>query len=284
MKRWGKVTLAGLGAVGVGCGLALGAGAAAWQRQTAQLIERLRQPNDDGEAQTVSFKDLDALPAPVARYFRFALQDGQPFVRRARIHQQGEFWLNDKWIPFTATQQLSASPPAMVWDAEMRMNALMSVRVRDAYVTGRGSMRAKMLALMPVVDEHDKAELNAGALQRWLAEAAWLPTALLPGEHLQWSAIDEHRALATVSDSGTTVSLEFHFNDAGEITQVFTPGRYREAGGRYELTPWAGHNRNYQTRDGMRIPVEGEVEWQLPGGRLPYCKLRLVGIEYEFVR
>jgi len=156
--------------------------------------------------------------------------------------------------------------------------------VRDAYVAGQGSMQAKILSLVTVVDEREKAELNAGALQRYLAEAVWFPTALLPSEEVKWRAIDNSRALATLTDSGTTVSLEFHFNDVGEIKGVFTPGRYREVNGKYESAPWAGHFRNYKERDGMRIPVEGDVEWQLPGRSFPYWKGRIVEVEYDFAR
>ena len=61
-------------------------------------------------------------------------------------------------------------------------------------------------------------ELNSGALHRYLAEAVWYPTALLPQAGVQWSPIDEHSALATLTDNGETVSLEFRFNDAGEVT------------------------------------------------------------------
>ena len=141
------------------------------------------------------------------------------------------------------------------------------------------------VARVHVPREQGGAELKAGALQRYLAEAVWLPTALLPSDTLQWSAIDEQRALATLTDSGLSVSLEFSFNDTGEITGIYTPGRYYlEDGGNYKLMPWAGYHRAYEARSGMRIPIEGEVEWQLPNGRLPYCKLKIVGIEYEFAR
>jgi hypothetical protein len=158
----------------------------------------------------------------------------------------------------------------------------MKVRVRDAYIAGHGSMQGKMLSLVPVVDEQGKEELNAGALQRYLAEAVWLPTALLPSKSLKWSAIDNSRALATLTDSGKTVSLEFRFNPVGEITDVSTPGRYREVNGQYELTPWAGHFRHYEERGGMRIPIEGEVEWQLPSGNFSYWKGRIVEVEFDF--
>lgn len=282
MKNWTKLTLAGLGLAGTGLGLAFWSGTSNWKRETDRLVETLKQSALTNGGKTVSFKDIDTLPAPVARYFRAVLTEGQPFIRTARIQQQGEFWMKGKWIPFTAQQYFSATPPGMVWDADMQMNPLLNVRVRDAYVAGQGSMQVKVLALMPIVNEQGGAELKAGALQRYLAEAVWLPTVLLPSENLQWSAIDEHRALATLTDSGLSVSLEFSFNDTGEIVSVYTPGRYYlEDGGKYVLMPWAGYHRAYQEHSGMRIPIEGEVEWQLPNGRLPYCKLKVVRVEYE---
>jgi hypothetical protein len=117
-----------------------------------------------------------------------------------------------------------------------------------------------------------------------LAEAVWFPAALLPVAGVQWSAIDDSRALATLTHFGTTVSLEYDFNDAGEITGIFTSGRFREVNGKYELTPWAGHLRNYKEKDGMRIPVEADVEWQLPGGSFTYWKGRIVNVEYLFAQ
>lgn len=285
MKIWAKRSLMGLGLLGTGSALTLWFGAARWNRQTLGMIERLHTASLTSEPHTVSFKDFDALPAPVARYFRATLKEGQPFIRTARVQQQGEFWMKRKWISFTAQQYFSATPPGMIWDADMQMNALLNVRVRDAYVGGQGLMQGKLLALLPVMDEQGNAELKAGAMQRYMAEAVWLPTVLLPSEHLQWSAIDEQRALATLTDAGLSVSLEFRFNDSGEIISVYTPGRYyREDDGRYVLKPWAGYHRAYESRSGMRIPLEGEVEWQLPNEHLPYCKLKIVGIEYEFAQ
>jgi Family of unknown function (DUF6920) len=82
--------------------------------------------------------------------------------------------------------------------------------------------------------------------------------------------------------SALSRALEFHFNDAGGITGVFTPGRYREVNEKYELTSWAGHFRSYEERDGMRIPVEADVDWQLPGGSFSYWRGQIVEVEYDF--
>ena len=284
MKNWTKFSLASVGLVGAGVGLTLWSGARSWNAETVRLVGKLKQSALAGETKTVSFEDFDNLPAPVARYLRFALKEGQPVVRSARIGYAGEFKLKGKWIPFDSEQHFSANPPAFVWDAEMKMNPLMNVRVRDAFTDGKGSMNAKIFALFSVMNAHDDVKLDAGAMQRYLAESAWLPTALLPGENLRWTAIDENRASATLTDGKTTVSLEFRFNDAGEITEAFTPARFYGTGGEYKTFPWLCRLWNYKELGGMMIPIEGEAEWQMPEGVAPYFKGRIIEAEYDFIK
>jgi uncharacterized protein DUF6920 len=285
MAQRANWVLGGLGFVGVGLGLAVRIASTRWNGQTSRLVDKLSQPLAGETPRTVTFKEFEQLPAPVVRYFRWALKEGQPMICSARIAQVGQFRARDAddgWSLFDAKQYFSARPPGFVWDAGIRMAPIMEVRVRDAYVMGQGSMQANILSLVPIVHERGKAELNAGALQRYLAEAVWFPTALLPSAGVKWSAKDNDSAVATLSDFGTTVSLEFHFSDVGEIKGVFTPERYREVSGRYVLTPWAGQFRNYEEREGMRIPVEGDVEWRLKEGSFPYWKGRIVEVRYDF--
>jgi hypothetical protein len=283
MKDWSKFSLVGFGLVGAGIGLAVWSGAFLWNRETIRLAQKLKQSASAGKTRIVSLKNFDNLPAPVARYFRFALKEGQPVIRTARISHSGKFNLNDKWIPFESNQHFSAYPPAFVWDAKMQMNFLMSVRVRDGYSDGKGMMLAKISGLFTVADADSNDEhLSSGALMRFLAESAWLPTALLPNENLQWSPINDYRALATLTDAGVTVSLEFEFNQKGEITGIFSPERFREYKGEYKPFPWFGRFWDYQERNGMRIPLQGEVEWQMPNGHSPYWRGRIIEAEYSF--
>jgi hypothetical protein len=266
---------------------AIGIGTFRWNDTSSQMVMKLLSATRQPETKTVSFKDLDKLPAPVARYFRMALKEGQQCIRSVRIVHSGDFLTsieNNGWSPFTSTQRFTADPPGFVWDAKISMAPMMDVRVRDAYLVGKGLMETRVFSTLPVMDQHDKPELNEGARQRYLAEAIWFPTALLPSDRVTWSPMDDTHARATLTDFGATVSLEFTFNDKGEITRIFTPGRYREVNGKYLFTPWEVRVWNYQDKGGMRIPVEGEVMWQLPGGSLPYWKGRVVEAEYDFVK
>lgn len=288
MSLWLRLTLAIIILFGVAFGAAYWIGTIRWNDVTSRMVEKLNDaPPTRHESKKVSFKNFDHLPAPVVRYFRMALKDGQSLVHTARVDHKGEFLTSKEgngWSSFESSQYFSANPPGFVWDATIRMAPLMDVRVRDAYLTGRGSMQARTFAVIPVMDAMGKAELDSGALQRYLAEAIWFPTALLPGGGLTWSVIDNTKALATLSDSGTTVSLEFRFNEKGEITAVFSPGRFREEKGKYIPTPWVVRVWNYEERGGMRIPLEGEVEWQLSSGNMPYWKGKIVDVKYDFER
>lgn len=284
MKNWIKIASGSVGFIGSGVGLALWSSLSNWNAETSRLIEKLSKKNSSVKPETVSFNNFDKLPAPVAKYFRLVLKEGQPIIQTARFKQKGEFFLNEKWIPFEATQHFSANPKGFIWVAEMRLNLLINVRVRDAFVEGEGSMKAKILPFFTVADAEKKAELDSAALQRYLAESVWFPTSLLPSENLVWGEINENRALATLNESGTTVSLEFRFNEAGEITEVFSPARFREADGEFVSTAWAGRFSNYEERNGMLIPTEGEVEWQLETGNIPYWKGKIIDSQYEFAQ
>jgi Family of unknown function (DUF6920) len=228
--------------------------------------------------------DFAQLPTPVARYFRHVMPQEPGRIKSAHLLQTGEFRniKTNRWSSFEAWEYFSDQPRGFIWEARIQVAPLITVRVRDSYLNGKASMQAKMLSLIRIVNLQDKPELNAGALQRYLAEAVWFPTALLPSETVSWYSIDDQSATVKLKDCSTEVSLIFRFNDAGEVIEVFTPGRYREVNGNYELTPWCGYFSNYQERSGIRIPLEGYVEWQLPGENHAYWKGRIVQLEFVF--
>ncbi|MEO6055234.1 MAG: DUF6544 family protein [Gemmatimonadales bacterium] len=290
MKIWLRRSAGVLGAGAVAGALAIGVASRRWDRTSARLINQMtRRPARP--AGTVSLRELDSLPAPVERYFRAVLRDGQPRIRSARVTQTGEFRTKESadpatgWQPFTATQVFTTERPGLVWDARIRLAPLVSVRIRDAYVDGQASMLGAVLALATVVDETDRSELRAGALQRYLAESVWFPTALVPRNGLAWTAIDDTHARATLSDGETSVALDFEFGAGGEIVGSFTPRRLRAVAGvkgRYDALPWGGRYRRYEERDGIRVPIESEVYWVVGGREQAYYRGRNVRVDFEF--
>jgi hypothetical protein len=248
-----------------------------WRAATAEAAARLHAGPTLQAPATFSAAALADLPAPVARYLRAVLREGDSVPRGVRLEWQGDFLVRppDAWGPFTATQDVAIRPGGFVWDARMRMAPGLSVRVRDSFVEGRGSMRAKALGLFTVVAVEGTPEIAVAALQRWLAEAAWYPSALVPGQGVEWTPLDATSARATTRVAGVTASIDYHFGADGLVERVYAAERGRDVNGRSVPTPWEGRLAEWGERDGQRVPLAGEVAWLLPEGRLAYWRGRI---------
>jgi hypothetical protein len=260
-------------------------GAARWQSRTRALddcIERARAPLNPA---MFDRRELSDAPPPVQRFFAAVLTDGQPIVSAVRLSHAGTFNMGESgesWRPFTSTQRVTTRPPGFVWDGRVTMLPGISVRVHDAYITGEGLLHASLFGLVTMARADSTRALAEGELMRYFAEAAWYPTALLPSQGITWQALDERSARATLVDGRTTITLTFMFDDEGLVRRVRAEARGRTVGTSVVPTPWEGAWGKYGTRNGMRVPLEGEVAWLLPEGRRPYWRGRLTAIEYEF--
>lgn len=263
---------------------AVAVGSWRWRRDTDRWVARLGHPGRSETGSRFSAAAVADLPAPVARYFRTVLREGQPLVRRVRLEQEGEFLVRPKdggWGRFTATQHAVAGPAGFVWDARISMAPGVTAQVRDAFADGLGSMRASVFGVFTVVATEGTPDIATGSLMRYLAEAVWFPTALLPTEGVEWTAVDSTTARAALAVGGTRVELDFHFGPDGLVERIYSPARMRDVAGRGVPTPWQGRFSDYQVRDGMRVPIRGEVEWLLPDGPAPYWRGTVVTFAFE---
>lgn len=281
MKTWVKVAAATAGAVAGGVAASVVIAGVVWDRQTGRALQRLHATAVLPGPDRYLPGELEGLPAPVARYFEFALIPGQPLIRHAHIEHAGEFraGLDRPWGPFTSVQEVVVHRPGFVWDARVQMAPLTTVRVRDSYISGRAGMLARLGGLVAVADEEDTPSLNSGALHRWLLEAPWYPTALLPSQGVRWEAVDDSTARAFFEDGGIELSMDVRFAPDGGITQVDAL-RMRDVNGTGVPTPFRARVSEYQRMDGMMIPVAGEVEWILPEGTWTFWRGRITSALY----
>jgi hypothetical protein len=135
--------------------------------------------------------EIDGLPAPVQRYFRAVIKDGQPIVTATTIHMAGTFNMStagEQWRPFTSRQRVTTRRPGFLWDARIAMVPGVRVHVFDSNIVGKGRLHAAIQGLFNVADMHGGGEIARGEFMRYFAEAAWYPTALLPSQGVTWEA------------------------------------------------------------------------------------------------
>ena len=258
-----------------------------WNAETQELRARLDAARVPVRPQTVNFRELEGLPAPVGRYFRTVLEEGQPMVGGVHVRHMGTFNMGEttnQWKPFTSDQKVVTQRPGFDWDGCVAMMPGVPVRVHDAYVAGEGSLHASLLGLFTVVDMRGAGDVAEGELMRFFAEAAWYPTALLPSQGVRWEAVDDRSAYATLTEGDITITMLFTFDERGFIDTVRAEERGRTVGGEVVPTPWRGRFWNYEERGGMQVPLAGEVAWLLPEGEKPYWRGRITEISYALAR
>ncbi|KAB8335572.1 hypothetical protein SD80_004525 [Scytonema tolypothrichoides VB-61278] len=262
-------------------------GAFRWEAGTRELRSRLEAARVPVQPQIVNFREFDHLPAPVERYFRKVLKDGQPMVAGAYVRHSGTFNMGEttnQWKPFTSDQRVVTQRPGFDWNGRVAMVPGIPVRVHDAYVAGEGILHAALFGLFSLVNLRGTGDVAKGELMRFFAEAAWYPTALLPSQNVRWEEIDDRCAQGAITEGAISLTMLFTFNEQDLIDSVRAEARGRTVGGKVIPTPWHGRFWNYDERGGMRVPLDGEVAWLLPEGAKPYWRGSITEIIYEFAR
>jgi len=283
-------TVLGLGLVVAAAIGVIALGSWRWRALTKAQLALLDAARVPAPAGRYDEREINGLPAPVQRYFRAVLKDGQPFIAAATFELAGTINLsalspgNAEWKPFTSKQRAITHRPGFLWNGRVIMLAGFPAYVHDSYIAGVGTLHATMLGLFTVANMHGGREAARGELMRYFAEMAWYPTALLPSQGVRWKALDDRSANATLVDGPVTLTLLFRFDEAGLMASVHADARGAgvDKEGLAIMLPWECCVSNYQRRDGMLVPTRGEAAWMQPEGRKPYFIGNLTSMLYEF--
>ena len=278
-------------------------GSMRWSRQTKAFLAELSTAGADTQnGRRFEAADIEGLPASVQRYFRAVLPQDQSMVTSVNITQSGTFNMGhdtDQWRPFIAEQTVRPGHPGFLWDARIRIAPGVAVHVHDAFINGAGYLHGAIFGAITVMKEKNLREIDEGELLRYIAEAPWYPTALLPSSGARWEQIDERSARVTISvpsagknpdNDGDSrggdapgelrQSMVFRFTADGLIESVYADARGATVDGTIVPTPWEGHWWAWEVRHGILVPTEGEVAWLYPSGRKPYWRGKLDAIAY----
>lgn len=244
----------GLIAVLIGCILVLGVLRARDLRATRAEVERLE--NLTLRLGTFDPEMVAGLPEPIRRYFNFAITPGTPLYRRVTLTMDGQLGLGDKgdpgYFPFSATQ-IIAAPEGFVWALHGKMKGL-SVAGSD---TGAWT-RFWVAGLVPVARAGGTDDHRLSAIGRYMAETAlWLPTALVPSDHVRWSSPGEDLAQFDVSYDGMDLRVVLHLDAAGRpVSTEFQRWSNANPDKTYRFQTFGGSASQWREIQGMQIATD----------------------------
>jgi hypothetical protein len=206
---------------------------------------------------------VNALPELVRRYVESALPDSTHTVKKVKLTQVGEMVLKPGKRPlrFDAVEEFATDAVAFTWRARFRILGPLSIRVTDSYRQPDGLLELKALGLP--LRRTRGPELAQGEALRYLAEIPWVPHAIIANTDLRWRAIDDRTAEVRTQVAGERVAVALTFDDDKIVRTVADRPRL-EAGG--APTRWVGEFGDYRSFGAIRVPVRGEVSWELPEG------------------
>ncbi len=279
------LTVWGFGVVVIAAAALVALGRARWQAATQAQMAQLDATRMFFPSGRYDMREIDSLPAPVQRYFRAVLKDGQRLIAAAKFELAGTINMSstsERWKPFTSTQRAVIHRPGFLWNGRVSMLPGLVAHVHDSYIAGVGTLHAAMLGLFTVAEVQGAGEIARGELMRYFAEAVWYPTALLPSQGVRWEAQDDRSAHATLVDGTINLSLLFRFDEAGLIASVHADARGAGVGKDMVMLPWDCSVSQYQWRHAMLVPTRGVAAWVRPNGRKPYFIGNLKSLAYTF--
>ena len=155
---WLGLILCLLGLAGLGLSYC---GQRRWAGSAQALLRKLEAGRMDGQRDAAApparydVRELEGLSAPVQRYFRAALRDGQPIITAVNIDIAGRFNMSptgEQRKPFTSRQRVTTRRPGFVWDARIAMLPGVAVCVIDGFVVGKGLLQASPQGLFTMAE------------------------------------------------------------------------------------------------------------------------------------
>ena len=182
-----------------------------------------------------------------------------------------------KWLPMEAEQYITANLPGFIWNGTMG-NSFITINGRDKYINGKGNMLIKVMSTIPIGNSSGE-EIDQGAMMRFLAEVAWVPSAAL-NDYIHWTYINDTIARATMTNGNRTVSGTFYFDYEGDIVG-FEGKRYGNFNGHFSLETWFVRMLEHKEFNGIRIGNKCEVTWKLKQGDFTWLQLEVTDISYD---
>ncbi len=165
-------------------------GEEAFKNLTEKRLASFHENISRAERKPYGAKDFSSLPEGAKEYLMRAMPRQGVRIQGVRMKERGEIRVHDEasWKPFSAVQYVSTNPPQLIWSGQAEHWPLTPVSILTTYMGGRDGTEAYFWGLLSAF-ENRGLEMKAYLMVRWLGEAVWYPTALLPGDHISWETV-----------------------------------------------------------------------------------------------
>lgn len=215
--------------------------------------------------------DIAGLPEPVKRYFRYCGYIGEPKMSYIKIFYQNVDFLLDPErsalnIDYTQYNFVNGANRTAYIDSSMYGIPFEGL---DCFIGGSGSMKGVLAKLFTLFDQTG-GDMDKSGLVTFLSECLFIPNAALQ-EYIEWEAIDDFHAKATMTDYGISVSGIFTFDENGEMLSFETEDRSAVAtDGSSKRVKWSVVCDEYREENGMKRPTVFQAIWHYDDGDLVY--------------
>lgn len=250
-----------------------------YKKERAALLASMRP----SVKRTIDMGNWRGLPPVVQRWLERSGVSDRAIPAHIYLEQKGEMKTSPsgKWIPFAAEQYSILEQPGFIWKTTINPSSFISLSGRDRLVNGEGDMKINLYGLYPVAHAAG-LEISQGSLLRWLAEMNWYPVAALES-YVKWEELGERSAKATIRYGNTQASGQFYFTNEGDLAGFEAERYYIEGREKPRLEKWVVKTvpGAYKYFNGIRIPYQSTVTWQLKAGDYEWLKLEIVSIDYK---
>ncbi|MCZ7628923.1 MAG: hypothetical protein M5U19_07585 [Microthrixaceae bacterium] len=163
-----------------------------------------------------------------------------------------------RWLGFTAEQILRRGGVRV---GSGRRGRLVRFVGADALGPDGARIEFRLHGRIPVV-RGAGPDIARSAHGRLAAETvAWLPSALTPQAGAVWRALDDHRAVVTLTGPGEPTDVEVTVDAAGAVTSLAL-SRWKDSAKPPAFAPFGGTvDSVLTTREGIRVAGSGTVGW-----------------------
>ncbi len=115
----------------------------------------------------------------------------------------------------------------------MKTSKFFWVNAIDSYITGKGNMLIKLNSSITVADSWG-IELDKSGLFRYISEAVFFPTKLLPTKNLLWNILDSNLAEIKFTNSENSIVAKLYFDSEYKISKIETYDKYQSIRRRFQ--------------------------------------------------